>query len=48
MATYRCWHYLCRETARMVYAASSHAARREMARILGVDAIDIVAQRVGQ
>jgi len=27
----------------MIYAASSHAARRELARRLGVDAIDIVA-----
>lgn len=44
MATYRCWHALCRETALLVYAASLHAARREAARRLGVDVLDIVGK----
>lgn len=46
MSTYRCWHYLCRETMQLVRASSSFAARREAARQLGVDTIDIIAQLV--
>lgn len=48
MRTYRCWHYLCRETATLIRAGSSFAARREMARQLGVETIDIVAQWIQQ
>ena len=48
MATYRCWHNLCRETALLVYAPSLYAARREAARRLDVGAMDICAVRVGQ
>lgn len=46
MLTYRCWHYLCKETVRLIRAGSSHAARREFARMLGVDTVDVIAQRV--
>jgi hypothetical protein len=46
MSTYRGWHSLCRETALLVYAASLHAARREAARRLDVDTIDIIAVRL--
>lgn len=48
MNVYRCWHYLCRETAQVVIAVSSFSARREVAKLLGVDVTDIVAQRVGE
>lgn len=43
--TYRCWHYLCRETARVILALNSFDARREMARDLGVRVTDIIARR---
>ena len=46
MATYRCWHCLCRETALLIYAPSLYAARREAARWLNVSAMDICAVRV--
>ncbi len=45
MNAYRCWHYLCRETMQVVLAATSFAARKEMARMLGVDVTDIVSVR---
>lgn len=41
--TYRCWHYLCRETAKLITAPSSFAARKELAAELDVDMTDIVA-----
>lgn len=47
MNVYRCWHYLCRETAQVVIAGSSFSARREGAALLGVDVWSIVARRVG-
>lgn len=47
MHAYRCWHYLCRETAQVVLAASSFDARRAFARTLGVETADIVSQRIG-
>lgn len=43
MKAYRCWHYLCRETETVVIAESSFSARREMAKVLGVATVDIVA-----
>lgn len=46
MATYRCWHSYCRETAMLVYAPSMSAARREAARRLGTDTLDIIAVMV--
>ena len=46
MATYRCWHNLCRETALLVYASSLYAARREAARRLNVGAMDICAVKI--
>jgi hypothetical protein len=45
MASYRVWHYLCRETVKVMRAVSSFDARREMARELGVGVADIVAVR---
>lgn len=43
--TYRCWHYLCRETARVILALNSFDARREMARDFGCAVSDILAKR---
>jgi hypothetical protein len=48
MNAYRCWHYLCRETAAIVVAASSFEARRIMASRLSAGLSDIVAQRIGR
>lgn len=44
MFAYRVWHYLCRETAKVVLAPSSFAARRELARELGVSVDNIVSR----
>lgn len=43
MKDYRCWHYLCRETARIIPATSSFEARKILAAELGVHVTDIVA-----
>lgn len=42
---YTCWHYLCRETARIILAQSSFEARRIMAIDLGTHTTDIIARR---
>lgn len=42
--TYRCWHYLYHETAKLITAPSSFAARKELAAELDVDVTDIVAE----
>lgn len=45
LKAYHCWHYLCRETARIVFAENAFYARRELARDLGVGVTDIIARR---
>ena len=46
MLAYRVWHYLCRETARVVLAPNSFTARKELALSLGVHVTDIVSRRL--
>lgn len=45
LQAYKCWHYLCRETMRIVFAQSAFEARRDMARDLGVPTTDIIGRR---
>lgn len=45
MHAYHCWHYLCRETGRIVFAVNAYYARKELAVDLGVHVTDIVARR---
>ena len=46
MKPYRCYHYLCRETARVIFAYTSFEARKLLATQLNVHFTDIVAARV--
>lgn len=47
MKTYTCYHYLCRQTAKRIFALSSFEARQMLAAELGVGFNDIVAIKVG-